>query len=104
MQGPSWGLSMEIYIRKGWEEFYRFIIFKVGDGSSIKFWHDPLCEGLPLENIFQNYTILPMISTLQWLSCYHCQRRTTIWIISFIRLIQDWELKLVISFMDLIYS
>ena len=52
VQGPLWGLSVEIYIRKGWDEFYRFIIFKVGDGSSIKFWHDPLCEGLPLENIF----------------------------------------------------
>ena len=35
-----------------WDVFYRLIIFKVGDGSSIKFWHDPWCEGLPLDNIF----------------------------------------------------
>ena len=24
----------------------------MGDGSSIRFWHDLWCEGLPLENIF----------------------------------------------------
>ena len=47
-----YGVCLWKYIRKGWDVFCRLIIFKVGDGSSIKFWHDPLCEGLPLENIF----------------------------------------------------
>ena len=44
------GWSTEIY--KGWDDFCCFIIFKVGDGSSIKFWHDPWCEGLPMEDNF----------------------------------------------------
>ena len=40
------------YIRKGYDDFYPFIIFKARDGSCIKLWHDPWCEGLPLKNIF----------------------------------------------------
>ena len=32
--------------------FILFIIFKVGDGSCVKFWCDPWCERLPLKNIF----------------------------------------------------
>ena len=40
------------YIRKGRNDFYPFIIFKVGDGSCFKFWCDPWCERLPLQNIF----------------------------------------------------
>ena len=47
-----YGVCLRKYIRKGWDVFYRLIIFKVGDGSSIKFWHDNWCEGLPLDNIF----------------------------------------------------
>ena len=47
-----YGVCLWKYIRKGWDVFCRLIIFKVGDGSSIKFWHDPWCEGLPLDNIF----------------------------------------------------
>ena len=34
--------------------------FKVGDGSSTKFWHDPWSEGLPWEN---NFTELYNISS-----------------------------------------
>ena len=42
---------MKLY-QEGWDDFYPCIIFKMGDGSSIRFWHDLWCEGLPLENIF----------------------------------------------------
>ena len=48
---------MELY-QKGWDDFYPFIIFKVRDGSCIKFWRDPSCKGLPLKDIFPElYTI-----------------------------------------------
>jgi hypothetical protein len=33
---------------KGWEGFNWFISFKVGDGSSLKFWHDSWCGGILL--------------------------------------------------------
>ena len=46
-----WG-GLWKYIRKGWEDFYSFIIFKMGDGSCIKFWHDPWCKEFPLESGF----------------------------------------------------
>ncbi|XP_065637937.1 uncharacterized protein LOC136071041 [Quercus suber] len=51
MQGP-YEVGLWNYIRKGWDDFYPFIIFKARDGSCIKFWRDPWCEGLPLKNIF----------------------------------------------------
>ena len=35
-----YGLSLWKNIRKGWGGFNWFISFKVGDGSSLKFWHD----------------------------------------------------------------
>jgi hypothetical protein len=28
------------YIRRGWETFSKFVIFELGDGSQINFWHN----------------------------------------------------------------
>ena len=47
-----YGVGLWNYIRKGWNDFYPFIIFKVRNGSCIKFWRDPSCKGFPLKNIF----------------------------------------------------
>ncbi len=30
-------------IRNGWDRFSQFVCYKVGDGSSIKFWINPWC-------------------------------------------------------------
>ena len=98
------GLVCWKYIRKGLSDFCCFIIFKVGDGSSIKFWHDPWCEGLPSKNNFpEQYNIANNMeaSVAELLSFsagnYH-------WNINFIQPVQDWELELVVSFMELIFS
>ena len=40
------------YISKGWEIFLPFFSFKVGDGSSIYFWHDRWCDDAPLRDTF----------------------------------------------------
>ena len=39
-------------IRKGWDNFNRFVSSKVGDGPSIRFGHDSWCGGLPLRESF----------------------------------------------------
>ena len=48
----SYGYSLWRYIAKGWENFSPFFSFKVGDGSSIYFWHDRWCDDAPLRDIF----------------------------------------------------
>ena len=74
----------------------------MGDGSCFKFWCDPWCEGLPLKNIFLDlYNIASnkdaLVAELSSEANYH-------WNIQFTRPVQVWELKSVVSFMDLIYS
>jgi hypothetical protein len=28
------------YIRRGWEGFFKYVRYEVGDGSKMHFWHD----------------------------------------------------------------
>ena len=50
--------SLWRYISKGWENFSPFFSFKVGDGSSIYFWHDPWCDDAPLRDTFPGLFVL----------------------------------------------
>ena len=103
MQGPN-RVCLWKRIRKGCNTFYHFFNFKVGDDSSIKFWHDPWCGGLPLKDNFpelygfacnRDASVADLLSLLE--DSYH-------WNVSFVKPAQDWELELVASFIDLIYS
>lgn len=73
-------------------------------GSSIKFWHDSRFGGLPLpERFFELFGIALdkdvsveellffIVESYHWDACFVCP-------------VQNWELELVVSFMDLIYS
>ena len=101
VQGPN-GVCLWKRIRKG-DTFYHFVNFKAGDDSSIKFWRDPWCGGLPLKDNFpelygfacnSDASVADLLSLL--VDSYH-------WNVSFVKPAQDWELELVVSFMDLIY-
>jgi len=48
----SYGFSLWRYISKGWKKFSPFFSFKVGDGSSVYFWHDRWCDVVPLRETF----------------------------------------------------
>jgi hypothetical protein len=47
-----YGISLWKTIRKGWDCFSHFVNFKVGDGSSLKFWFDPWCGEVSLRDRF----------------------------------------------------
>ena len=83
--------------------FILFIIFKVGDGSRIKFWCDPWCEGLPLKNIFLELYNIASNKDASVAELLLSSEANYHWNIGFTRPIQDWELESVISFMDVIY-
>ena len=77
------------YIRKGRNDFYPVIIFKVGDGSSIKFWHDPWCEGLLSENNFPELYDIASNKEASRAEMMSSSGGTFHWNIRFIRLFQD---------------
>lgn len=65
----------------------------MGDGSSVRFWHDLWCGELPLKEISPElYAIsrnrdASVIELLSFLGdSYH-------WNVNFNRLVQDWELR-----------
>jgi len=39
----AFGVGLWKNIRKGWETFFGFVRFEVGDGVRTKFWHDLWC-------------------------------------------------------------
>ena len=46
---PSpYGVSLWKNISWGWPSFSRYILYDIGDGSRVKFWHDRWCEETPL--------------------------------------------------------
>ena len=94
---------MEIYQERV-EGFYPIIIFKVWDGSCIKFWHDPWCEGLPLEINFPELYNIASKKDASVAELLSSSRANYHYKISFTRPVQDWELESVASFIDLIYS
>jgi hypothetical protein len=38
-----YSLGVRKSIRKGWEGFYKFVSYEVGDEYTVRFWHDLWC-------------------------------------------------------------
>ena len=51
VEGP-YGVGMWKHIRRGWEVFSKFINFRVGNGSNIRFWQDIWRGDQPLKEVF----------------------------------------------------
>jgi hypothetical protein len=45
----SYGVSVWKFIRRGWDTVAKYLRFKEGDGSHIRFWHDLWCGDRPLK-------------------------------------------------------
>ena len=39
-------------IREGAEKFFGQVVYNVGEGHHINFWHDPWCGSNPLKDLF----------------------------------------------------
>ena len=54
------GLALGVIYPKGVERFFPHFSFKVGDGSTIFFWHDRWCGEVPLKELFSGLYVLAM--------------------------------------------
>uniref|UniRef100_A0A2N9H040 Uncharacterized protein n=1 Tax=Fagus sylvatica TaxID=28930 RepID=A0A2N9H040_FAGSY len=48
----SHGVGLWKFISAGWDTFFRFVQFQVGDGSRTRFWDDVWCLDVPLKEAF----------------------------------------------------
>ncbi len=103
VSGP-YGVSLWKTISKGWAAFSRFVRYKVGDGSSIKFWTDKWCGATSLRVQFPDlYRLARFKDTWVW-DVVVTHGLNIHWDVCFIREFQDWELESITLFMDLLYS
>ena len=101
--GP-YGVSVWKFIRRGWDNVAKFLRFEVGDGSHIRFWHDLWCGDKPLKLCYPAlYTIArsPDAWVVDNLSVVGGVAH---WNVLFTRYAQDWEVEMVMSFFDQLYS
>jgi hypothetical protein len=100
----SFGVGVWKHIRRGWDKFSTFAHFDVGIGSKVSFWHDIWCGDRPLKI---SYPTLFSIAQQQdaWVAD-HMQNQDgrTQWDVIFTRPVQDWEVEMVLSFFEQLYS
>ena len=46
------GVSLQKYIRRGWDLFSKQVKYKVGDDTCIRFWKDLQCGESTLQEVF----------------------------------------------------
>jgi hypothetical protein len=68
----------------------RFVIYEVGDGSNIRFWHDVWCGNQPMKEAFPEFSIAHCKEA--WVADNMQFSNDVIqWNVSFLRFIKDWE-------------
>ncbi len=97
-------MSLWKYISKGWATFSKFIEFKVGDGTTIRFRSDVWCGAEPLMVSFLELYQITQDKAAFVANHLRVQNGVVHWEMDFIRLPQDWEMKSVSKFLDLLYS
>jgi hypothetical protein len=100
----SFGVGVRKHIRRGWDKFSTFVRFEVGVGSKVSFWHDIWCGDRPLK--ISNPVLFNIAQQIDaWVADYmQYQDGKTQWNVIFTRSVQDWEVELVLSFFERLYS
>jgi len=101
--GP-YGVSVWKFIRRGWDNVAKYLHFEVGDGSHIRFWHDLWCGYKPLKLCYPALYCIgrsPDAWVVDDLSVVGC---VVHWNVLFTRYGQDWEVEIVMSFYEQLYS
>jgi len=83
---------------------YKFVCFEVGDGYNVRFWHDCWCGDSPLKLC---YPVL--LSIARYKDAWMVDNLSVLdgvvqWNVVFTCLAQDWEVEMVFSFYEQLYS
>ena len=84
--------------------FSKNLWFEEGNGTRVKFWHGVLCGDCPLKNTFPELFSFSNVKESLIADVLQLSTRVRHWGVRFSRLVQDWELESLVSFIDLIYS
>jgi hypothetical protein len=103
MTGP-YGVGVWKFIRRGWNNVAKYLRFEVGDRSHIRFWHDLWRGDRPLKLCYPAlYTIAHSLDA--WVvDNLYAVGGVAHWNVLFTRYAQDWEVEMVMSFYEHLYS
>jgi hypothetical protein len=103
VSGP-YGVGLWKHIRRGWDTFSKGLRFEVGIGSKVRFWHDVWCSDQPLKHVFPSLFSIARYKEA-WVKENFIWRNGIVeWNVIFVRSVQDWEVDVVSSFFEKLYS
>ena len=98
------GKDKNRYIWHGWNSFYSFLKFDIGDGTQVKCWYNTWCGDHPIKEEFMEiFGIAPVRNTSVADLLRLCDGDIYC-DLSFTQSMQDLELESLSVFMDLLYS
>jgi len=101
--GP-FGVYVWKFIRKGWDNVAKFLRFEVGDGSHIRFWHDLWCGDRPLKLGYPTLFSIARSPDAWVVDNLSVVGGIAHWNVLFTHNVQDWEVEMVMSFFEQLYS
>jgi hypothetical protein len=91
-------------IRMGWSLFCRHTSLILGNGSRIRFWDDVWCGEMPLKEAFPFLYGIACDKNAPVAANLVSESGSIKWDVSFIRAAHDWEVDVLASFFNLLYS
>jgi hypothetical protein len=99
-ESGSFGVGVWKHIRRGCEKFCNFVCFEVGDGSHISFWDDWWCGDRSLKQCFLVLFSIMRNRDAMVVDNLVVHNGIIQLNVLFTRQIQDWEMKMVLSFFE----
>ena len=99
-----YGVSLWRYIRIGWLNFSKLLVYDVGDGTIVKFWKHVWCGDCTLQEAFPKLYCLSRSNDSSVAEVMGWSARRFHWNVQFRRPPQDWEEEAFDWFMELVYS
>jgi hypothetical protein len=101
--GP-FGVGIWKFIRRGWKTFSKFVRYEAGDGSNVNFLYDVWCGDSPLKISYPNLFSIAWRKDAWVVDNLQFREGNMHWNVTFTKPIQDWEVEVVLSFFERLYS
>ena len=85
-----YGVSLWRYIRSGWLNFSKFLVYDVGDGTRVKFWKHVWCGDCTLQEAFPKLYHLSRSKDSSVAEVMGWSAGRFNWNVQFLRPPQDW--------------